>query len=330
MPRKLFGLPAILLAGSVASAAPKPAACVMTDGERAWAENALQASDYVMEQRLHLPRAPHPTIILFNEHCRFESTAPGKPLWKGEAHSGKIRLLKGSIPAGVVAMEDYDQKTGEEFFAMALPSIWQAAGLMKPGDQGLTAVFLHEFSHSRQSLALRPVFDAAAAQYAVPDYFNDDSLQKRFEKDPAYVAVYEKEAGLLYRAAAEPDETKARALARQALELMEARQKRWFTGADAMWKPWDDIYLTMEGFGQWNAYAWLSDPKGGGMTMEAAREKMRGKRRWWSQEEGLGLFLVIDRFVPDWQARAFASRPALGIDLLRLAAEPAAAANAAS
>ena len=95
-----------------------------------------------------------------------------------------------------------------------------------------------------------------------------------------------------------------------------------------MWKPYDDLFLTMEGFGQWNAYAWLADPTGAGMTMDAAREKMRGKRRWWSQEEGLGLFLVVDRFVPNWAAEAFASNPKLGIDLLREAVNaPASAAS---
>ncbi len=313
----MIALAGLLAAAGASVAAPKDAACAMTDQDRAWVDGALAASDYIMDQRLHLPRVPHPTIILFNEHCRFESSGSGKPAWVGEAHSGKIRLQKNSIPARIVAMEDYDNQTGREFFVMSLPSIWEAAGLMKPGDKGLTAVFLHEFSHSRQSPALKPVIDAATAKYPVPDYFNDDSLQKRFESDPAYVAVYEKEAGLLYRAAAEPDVAKARELAKQALDLMEARQKRWFTGEDAMWKPWDDIYLTMEGFGQWNAYAWLSDPKGGGMTRDAAREKMRGKRKWWSQEEGLGLFLVIDRFVPNWAAEAFAPQPKLGMDLLR-------------
>ena len=134
--------------------------------------------------------------------------------------------------------------------------------------------------------------------------------------------MYEKESDLLYRAAAEPDDAKARGLARQALALMEARQKRWFTGKDEMWKPYDDLFLSMEGFGQWDAYAWLSDPKGAGLTTDAAREKMRGKRRWWSQEEGLGLFLVIDRFVPNWAAQAFGSPPALAIDLLRQAVGP--------
>jgi hypothetical protein len=47
---------------------------------------------------------------------------------------------------------------------------------------------------------------------------------------------------------------------------------------------------------------------------------MRGRKRWWSQEEGLSLFLIIDRFVPDWPQRAFAPSPALGIDLLKIAA----------
>jgi hypothetical protein len=151
------------------------------------------------------------------------------------------------------------------------------------------------------------------------DDFNDDSLQKHFQTDPAYVAVIEKETNLLFGAAEEPDPVKAKALAQQALSLMEARQKRWFVGSEAMWKPYDDLFLTLEGFGQWNGYAWLSDPKGGAMTPAAAETKMRGSRKWWSQEEGLGLFLVIDRFVPNWASQAFAAKPALGVDLLRQA-----------
>jgi hypothetical protein len=317
----------LVLAGLVLSAIPvrsnAESPCVMTPAEKAWADGALAASDYVMEQRLHLAHERHPTIILFNERCRFEAAPSNTPQWVGEAHTGKVRLVKDGIPARVVAMEDTNPKTGEEYFVMSLPTIWEAAKLMKPGDQGLTAVFLHEFSHTRQGHALKPLFDAAEAKFHPPEYFTDDSLQARFKDDPAYVAVYEKESDLLYRAAAEPDDTKARELARQVLALMEARQKRWFTGKDEMWKTYDDLFLSMEGLGQWNAYAWLSDPKGGGLTTDAARDKMRGKRHWWSQEEGLGLFLVIDRFVPGWAAQAFGSPPALGIDLLRQAVGPA-------
>lgn len=288
----------------------------MSAGEKAWVDGALAASDYVMERRLHLPRAPYPTIVLFNDHCRFESPAGPRVRWAGTPHNGKIRLGDQTIDAGIVSFTGNDDKSGQTFFVMALPSVWEAAKAAKPGDNGLQAVFLHEFSHTRQAPVLKRYFDAAAKIYPVPDDLSDDSVQARFKSDPAYVAAFEEESNLLYRAAAEPDSSKACGFARQALALMEARQKRWFTGADAMWTAYDDIFLTMEGFGQWNAYAWLADPKGGAMSPAAALKKMRGST-WWSQDEGLALFLVIDRFVPGWAAQAFASPPKLGIDLLR-------------
>ena len=180
-------------------------------------------------------------------------------------------------------------------------------------------MFLHEFSHTRQLAPLKPVFAAAESVHKMEPDFSDDSLQHRFKTDPAYVAVYEKERDLLLRAASEPDSAAARKLAAKALALMEARQKRWFVDGDFYWKGYDDLFLTMEGFGQWVGFAWLADPAGGGLEATAAEEKMRGGGGWWSQDEGLALFLVIDRFVPDWPRRAFADQPALGIDLLRLA-----------
>jgi len=39
----------------------------------------------------------------------------------------------------------------------------------------------------------------------------------------------------------------------------------------------------------------------------------------WSQEEGGGLFFVIDRLVPDWQARYFGSEMPSPFDVLRAA-----------
>lgn len=316
------------IAVSALAAAPVHSAerCVMSAGERAWADGALRASDDVMLTRLHLQPDLRPTIVLFNDRCRFEAKASSGPRWIGSAHQGKIRLPDGSdIDPAITSFASRNDATGERFFVMALPAVWQAGGKAALGDLGLTGVFLHEFSHTRQMNVLRPAFDAAAVIYKLPDDFSDDSIQKKFQGDPIYAAVIEKEADLLYRAAEEPDEGKARTLATKALALIDARQKRWFAGQDAGLKAYDDIFLTMEGFGQWNAYAWLSDPKGGGMTPAAAQAKMRGSRKWWSQDEGLALFLVIDRFVPDWASQAFGTPPKLGIDLLRQAvAAPAA------
>ena len=213
-----------------------------------------------------------------------------------------------------------NDKTGEPFFVMALPSMWEAAKISKSGDPGLTGVFLHEFSHATQAPVLRPLWAAAKARYKEPEDINDDQIQHVFQKDPAYVAVAEKERDLLFKAANEPEAAKAKALVREALALREARQKRWFTGADEVWTPYDEIFLTMEGFGQWVAYAWLADTRGEGLAPAEAQSKMRGGRRWWSQDTGFSAFLIIDRFVPDWPSLAFASEPALAVDLLRMAA----------
>lgn len=316
MVRMLLGVLLTVLASPAVAAKP---ACSMADADRAWVDASQAAWRQISTERLKLAAHRFPTIVFFDAKCRFEMSAESGP-WKAEAHTGTIRLPDGNqAPAQVTSFAGKDDKTQRDFFVMALPSVWQAANIPIASDpRGLTAVFLHEFSHTRQIEPLKPVFQAAEAVRRMPEDFSDDSLQKHFQADPAYAAVVEKEISLLYRAAAEPDSAAARKLAAEALALIEARQKRWFVGDEAYWRNYDDLFLTMEGFGQWTAYAWLADPAGGRMAADAARDKMKDTK-WWSQTEGLGLFLVIDRFVPDWPARAFAAQPALGIDLLRLA-----------
>ena len=309
-----------VLLALVAAFIPSPAlaaGCTMSKAERSWIDSSLGAWRH-MERRMNLPRHASPTIVLFNQTCRFERRA-GRTAWVGESHKGSIRLPDGGrAPAQVTSFAGNNARTNEPFFVMALPPIWTAAKIpIARTPHGLTAVFLHEFSHTRQTPALAPVFQAAERIRKMDDDFSDDSLQEHFQRNAAYVADFDRERDLLWAAALELDPVKARDLARQALAAMEARQKRWFVGPEAYWKAYDDLFLTMEGFGQWVAYAWLSDPKGGGMSGQAARQRMRGSRKWWSQEEGLALFLVINRFVPHWPQRAFAVRPALGIDLLR-------------
>ena len=305
-----------LFALAVISAPASAATCAMSKAERGWIDTSLGAWRH-MERRLALPRQAAPTIVLFNRSCRFERRA-GHTDWLGEPHKGTIRLPDGGrAPAQVTSFAGNNEKTGEPFFVMALPSVWIAAKVpIARTPHGLTAVFLHEFSHTRQVPALAPVFEAAA-RLRRNDDLNDDSLQEHFRRNAAYVTEAQRERDLLFAAALELDPAKSRDLARQALAAMEARQKRWFVGPEAYWKAYDDLFLTMEGFGQWVAYAWLADSKGGGMSGEAARQRIRGSRKWWSQEEGLALFIVINRFVPHWPQRAFAVRPALGIDLLR-------------
>jgi len=72
------------------------------------------------------------------------------------------------------------------------------------------------------------------------------------------------------------------------------------------------------GMGQFVGYSYLIHPSGAARAPDAALAQMRTK--WWSQEEGLAILLVVSRLVPDWRQRAFADKPATALDLLALAA----------
>jgi hypothetical protein len=101
---------------------------------------------------------------------------------------------------------------------------------------------------------------------------------------------------------------------------MKQRQDRWFNGPDEKWRGIDDVFLTMEGLGQWVAYWWFTSPQGMKLDPAVARKEVRRGGKYWTQDEGLALFLVIDRLVPGWQLRTFGPEAALGQALLAAAA----------
>ena len=311
----------ILLTLAVSAHAGTAKNCAMSAEDRSWIDGALRAWELVREERLRLRAGYRAPIIVFDAECRFVSSS--EPEWAGEPHDGTIRLPDGrSVPAGVTSFAS-GEKGKPPFFVMALPSIWRAANITGPlgFETGLTAVFIHEYMHAAQAGSLASAFEKLESLGA-PEDISDDSLQAKFASDPEYVAAWERERDLFYAAATERDATEARGLAADAYAAMKARQARWLKGDDALWKVADDLFLTMEGTGQWSAFAWLVHPEGAALAPEAAREGMRGRRRWWSQDEGLALFLVIDRFLPGWQKKAFGPHPKLAIDLLAEIVEP--------
>ena len=137
---------------------------------------------------------------------------------------------------------------------------------------------------------------------------------------PLSFAAPETERDLLFAAAAAPGDARARALAGQALAQMKARRARWFTGPDEKWLGLDDVFLTMEGLGQWVAYWWFTSPQGLKIDPGVAQRELRRGGRRWTQDEGLALFLVVDRLVPGWQSRVFGTQAAMAEALLAAAA----------
>lgn len=124
---------------------------------------------------------------------------------------------------------------------------------------------------------------------------------------------------MLYAAALAPTDTEAKDLARLALTKMRTRREKWFVGDATKWQTIDEIFLTMEGLGQWTAYAWFTDKKGLNLDPAGVLPEVRRKRNRWTQDEGLAVFLVVNRLVPGWQKFAFAPQPELAVALLERA-----------
>jgi hypothetical protein len=179
----------------------------------------------------------------------------------------------------------------------------------------LQGAFSHEMTHTRLLVPINRRVRELARQHDLVYPINDDVVQAQFQKVRGFEAAINRERDALYRAAAEPDPVRRRALAITALDLVRARRARYFTGSTAAYADLEDLFLTMEGVGQWTAYQ-VARMRPGGSDAEALR-LVRDNRKYWSQDEGLALFLLVDALVPGWQPQIFtAPMPASPIELL--------------
>jgi hypothetical protein len=267
------------------------------------------------------------SVILFDARCRWSSREAlqrsSQARWSGSLHGGRILLADGSrIPVGVTSFAG-EGRTGSSF-VMALPSVWESAKV-KGGPLGLPiltkAVLLHEASHVSQT-ALMARVGRLVRQKGFGQDFSDDSIQRRFEKQPEFVASVREETRLLFAAADTADERQARILAEHALQLIAKRRKRWFSGKDAPLEEAEDLFLSMEGAGQYVGYSWLIAKEGGGLSQTVALRGFGRSARWWSQSQGLALVLAVERLnLPGWRGQLWDQPTLVGAELLEAAVE---------
>jgi hypothetical protein len=276
--------------------------CQMDGADSAWLSAALAQWRVAETRDLGLPSSPLPTVVAIDAACTYVLPEGDLDRAKGQPHGTTVVLPDGAeAPLGPISFA-----SGEGgYFAMSLPSVWREAGVTSPfGLEALMdGVLLHEMMHIRQVDLAKRTLDGAAQQAGIADDdLTDDVVQDRFEDEPGYIEAYAAERDALFAAAAAPSDAEARVLVAQALGLMRERRARWFTGDKAAFARFDDVFLTMEGMGQWLIYRhFLALGHAPGEALPAVR---RGGRRW-SQDEGLALMLVVDRLLPGWQARAF-------------------------
>jgi hypothetical protein len=310
------------------AAAPATPPCRFAGPPRAWTAEALASWDRLDHERLRIAEPVTPVITLFDQACAYTLTPHSRGDFRvgarryrtaGAAHSGQVSLPDGgSVPAGKLAFAS-PMSDGRMFFIMALPSVWRA-DRSEPRDWTRLSmvVFMHEFAHTQQAASVGVRVDSLLAR-GLPEDSDDDVIQDRFGGRPDYLAAYEAERDLFYRAAAAPDPAVAREALTLAARRMDERRARWFRGEEAIYAEADDVFLTLEGTGNWAAWMWLTDEEGGRLSPADATEFIRGGRQHWSQDEGLGMMLALDRLTPDWPTWAFSPRGTTGDELIERA-----------
>lgn len=320
-------LPLGISARTTSGAVGAPPSCVMSAKDRSWLAGSLENWRVAERTILELPPAPLPTIVTADIVCSFTRAAgtDNAGAWSAKPHDKTVIMPDGKmVPLGPISFASASERPGQpSYFAMSLPSVWRAAGV-KSGlglERLMDGVMLHELMHTRQFYFATPRLAGITRRYKLVHDIGDDSLQEHFEHDSAYAAAYLRERDPLFAAAAAPNANEARRLAAIALAKLKARRAHWFSGRSAYWSEYDDVFLTMERLGQWLAYRWYVSPSGPHIVPDVALREVRRGGKYWTQDEGLALFLVVDRLVPDWQRLAFAKRPLLAAALLAKAVE---------
>jgi hypothetical protein len=324
-------------------------ACALAAGDAAYVQGALDGWAVVTRDLLRAPDEGLPWMVLYNRSCAFHlapdtSTALGreaKVLRETRLSYGgrpvpvralpvtdAVRLPNGAqVPvAGLAFTSVYGDGDGAKpFFVTALPEVWKQdpkyAKDPEDWEPFVLEVLSHELVHTRQMVAIRARLEALDQSFPLlPDEVDDDWLQEKFEPVAGVRPTVLAEIELLYQAAAEPAAARSREIARTALALMRARRATYYGEAAVAYSALEDVFLNMEGVACWSAFQ-LSRTRRPGIPPDRALEAFRGNRKYWSQEEGLALFLVLDRFVPDWRPRVLPPELASPVALLERALE---------
>ena len=308
--RLMLMVASVCALASSASATPAAPACALSASDQAWLDRAMTAWDLTTRKITRVGHIANLQAVIFDAHCVLTSRTAmsgGPRTWNSARHPGQVPLPNGeTIPANVISFASTNAKGN--FFVMSTPSVWRAGNVNEQFglEPLMVAVLLHEGTHVAQF----PTYGASMAKlserYHLPESFNDDSIQLRFQATPEIAASVAREIDLFLRAAKVPDRSSALQLAREGRALMRARQDHYYPAKDGYLRDAEDIWLTLEGSAQWAGYQWVIRRDGGRIAPAVAFPAYGKRGKWWTQEEGFAMFMTLDRLSGSkWRRHAF-------------------------
>ena len=206
------------------------------------------------------------------------------------------------------------------FFISPVPAFFHT---IAPPDQKiyldllLTGMNMHELTHTRQLPFVISQILQAQKNYKLPESIDDNSIERTFENNEAYKALFVKEKTHLWNAAMAANLDSCKRQLKIALDLATERQRTFFVQENEGYKKLDDIFLALEGSAMWAQYKTTRKYAPQGQSPEQTLYFLFQHGNSWSQEEGLALFLIIDKLVPGWQAQFFSKELPSPFELLR-------------
>jgi hypothetical protein len=314
--------------------------CVVARGQDpqtiSWLQGILNDWEQTCRQDLRIAPEPLPWIIVFDEtrawHIHPDRQLLPKPTRAtphavrfGERrykiyevrHTDKLWVPdRPAIELAPMAVAMPYAKGKKAYFVLGTPEFMVARRFTGESPQSpkfrnvLSGLAMHELAHTRQLPQLMPLFDALEKKPNMPESIDDNLVENTFSRNPEFKALFDKAAGHLQRAvmSAENDAL-AKEETRLALRVIRSWQERFFVGKYEWWIEMDDAFLTLEGAGQWVLYRHAVRKAPPGQPWQETLVDVARSMDSWSQSLGLGLFLLMDRFVPDWSALYFSKLP---------------------
>jgi len=287
--------------------------------ENKWLWEWVSSWDSLSKETFNLKDSKPPEILFFdNTHVYSNSqvsTPSGtifngpdlysqKVTWKKQAHQDTL-ILPDSTVTGIQLMTFAAPKQNGNYFVMPAPNYWKKIGLSNETvslEEMLNGIFIHEFAHTRQMEGVidKIISFEKSGTYEYP--INDDILQNYFQDDSTYVHKFKNEVKNLYELLEEKDQSELRLKVNEWLNKFTERQKEYLQPISDDLAEIDNVFLTMEGIGQYAMMKFYISDFGGNYSYDDALKATRHNKKWWSQEEGLGLILLYEKLVGtiDW------------------------------
>ena len=338
--RSAIGL-VVLTVAAVVTLGASPArtnGCDLSTANQAWLQRALDGWDRARRDFLKLPAAPLPWIVLYDATCIWQLNPTDPKLLvdarqlpastitfdgnsadiRATSHSGTVLLPnRVEIPIEVKASTALYRNGRMTFLVMSMPSVWRnQRAKISHLEEYLLGAFTHEMTHTQQLVPINRRLRQLIGSTELLGRLNDDVIQERFGKEQGFARAVERERDMLFRAAGLSDPALRREVAIKALAMIRERHARYYSGRNTPYAEIETLFLTMEGAGQWAAYKLLKARGVVGSSDADVLNLVRDNRRYWSQDQGLALFLLLDVIVPNWQARIFQNEPASPFTLL--------------